>query len=141
MLLKDSLSGNTRTCLIVTIADEQESISESQASLRFGITAGHINTKVTTQKVVDVQDETTRIKESIEQVYAELDQMEAKGMHGVLNESHPKVTRDQFVQNYVTLKEQEALLAKANPAQRDNHIKEIKNYKAILIAQLTTGIY
>jgi hypothetical protein len=29
MLLKESLTGNCRTCLIVTIADEQESISES----------------------------------------------------------------------------------------------------------------
>ena len=40
MLLKESLFGNCRTCLVVTIADEQESISESQATLRFGTTAG-----------------------------------------------------------------------------------------------------
>jgi hypothetical protein len=48
MLLRDSLNGNCRTSLIVTIADENESISESQATLRFGITAGNISTKVST---------------------------------------------------------------------------------------------
>ena len=62
-------------------------------------------------------------------------------MHGVLNESHPKVTRDQFVQNFLKLKECEALLAKASPANKNVHIAEINNYKGILIRQLTTGIY
>ena len=100
MLLKESLTGNCRTCLIVTIADEQESISESQATLRFGITAGHINTKVTTQKVLNVEDESIRVKGMLDQVYHELDRMEAKGMHGVFNESHDKPTIEQFKSNF-----------------------------------------
>ena len=94
MLLKDSLSGNCRTCLVVTIADEQESISESQATLRFGITAGHVNTKVSTQKMVNMQEESVRIKGLLEKIYEELDRMEASGMSGYLDESQPKVTRD-----------------------------------------------
>lgn len=133
MLLKDSLSGNCRTCLVVTIADEQESISESQATLRFGITAGQVNTKVSTQKTVNVQEESARIKEVLEEIYGELDRMEANGMSGYLDESQPKVTRDQFVANFLKLKELETAYSKAEKSKREGFAMEINNYKGLLI--------
>lgn len=42
MLLKDSLSGNCKTCMICTIADEPTMVQESLSTLRFGINCGHI---------------------------------------------------------------------------------------------------
>ena len=36
--------------------------------------------------------------------------MEEQGMHGTLDESHPKPTRDQFVDNFMKLKEQKKAL-------------------------------
>merc|ERR1712096_562614 len=36
MLLKDSLSGNMRTALVVTVSGRADMISESQSSLKFG---------------------------------------------------------------------------------------------------------
>jgi len=141
MLLKESLTGNCRTCLIVTIADEQESISESQSTLRFGMTAGHINTRVTTQAVMNVDHESTRVKGLLDQVYHELDRMEAKGMHGVFNEGHDNCTREQFKSNFRGLREQEALASRAAPGQKKFHESQIHNYKGMLIRQLMTGIF
>ena len=44
MLLKNSLSGNCKTCLIVTIADEEDMVQESIASCRFGTECCKIKT-------------------------------------------------------------------------------------------------
>lgn len=49
MLLKDSLSGNCKTCMICTIADEPSMIAESISSLRFGLSCGSVKLKATQQ--------------------------------------------------------------------------------------------
>ena len=46
MLLKDSLSGSSKTCIFCTIADESEMSAESVSTLRFGMECGHIKLKV-----------------------------------------------------------------------------------------------
>ena len=67
-------------------------------------------------------------------------------MHGTLDESHPKPTRDQFVDNFIKLKEQEKALMevrrdKGRNDQKAHHESQIVNLKSILIRQLTTGIF
>ena len=62
LLLKNSLAGNCKTCLIVTIADDSSMLSESQSTLRFGIECGHI--KTSTEKVsFDVENTTKKLNE------------------------------------------------------------------------------
>lgn len=43
MLMKESLAGNCRTSLIVTIAESAEMSHESVSSLRFGLSCGKIS--------------------------------------------------------------------------------------------------
>lgn len=133
MLLKDSLVGNCRTSLVVTIADEQESISESQATLRFGITAGQINTKVSTQRTVNVEDESNRLKKYLNKIYLELEAMEAEGKNGYLDMNEPKPTRDHFVNNYTKLRQLENAYARAEKHKKDAYVTEINNYKGIVL--------
>ena len=42
MLMKESLSGNTRTSLIVTVAEAADMVQETISSLRFGLSTGKI---------------------------------------------------------------------------------------------------
>ena len=61
MLLKNSLTGNCRTCLIVTIAEEPDMIPESASSLRFGVSCGRLKTKVSAADTVNVEDTSKRL--------------------------------------------------------------------------------
>ena len=45
MLMKNSLMGNCRTCLIVTVADHPEMTAESVSSMRFGMECGSLKSK------------------------------------------------------------------------------------------------
>ena len=71
--------------------------------------------------------------------------MEANNMGGYLDESHPKPTRDQFIKNYKSLKEEEDLLSRAkmikDSSAMAHHSNNITNLKGILIRQITTGIW
>lgn len=62
MLLKDSLSGNSKTCIFCTIADEPDMVSESTSTLRFGMTCGHVKLSITKQRSTNVLDETSRLE-------------------------------------------------------------------------------
>ena len=56
MLMKSSLSGNCRTALVVAVSESPEMMSESQSTLRFGVTCGALQTKtVSTEVNVDSQ--------------------------------------------------------------------------------------
>lgn len=56
MLLKESLTGNVRTALVVAIASSASMIHESMSSLKFGTTCGNIKTNVS-KKVVNAGDQ------------------------------------------------------------------------------------
>ena len=43
MLMKESLSGNCKTSLVVTVAEDSEMTSETTSSLRFGLSCGKIS--------------------------------------------------------------------------------------------------
>lgn len=62
-----------------------------------------------------------------------------------MNESHPKPTRDQFIDNYCKLMLEEDRLIKAKQkkdyAAMERHGFETNNLKGILLRQMTTGIY
>jgi hypothetical protein len=42
MLMKESLSGDCRTSLIVTVSESIDMVSETKSSLRFGLSCGKI---------------------------------------------------------------------------------------------------
>lgn len=46
MLLKDSLTGNSKTMIFCTIADEPDMVGESISTLRFGMSCGHVKLNV-----------------------------------------------------------------------------------------------
>ena len=64
MLMKNSLSGNCKTSVIVTIANDPEMEAESLSSLRFGMTCGHLKTKAVT-KTVNVDDSLSNLRKEI----------------------------------------------------------------------------
>lgn len=80
-----------------------------------------------------MEDETVRLKSLLEDTYQHLDQMEAKGMHGVFNRSHDNVTIEQFKSNFNGLRQNEAALSSCAPGQKKYHESQIHNYKGMLI--------
>ena len=67
-------------------------------------------------------------------------------MGGYLDESDSQPTRDQFVNNFIVLREQENLLtiAKQDRSKQDQrafHESQVSNLKGILIRQITTGVW
>jgi len=121
MLLKDSLSGNCKTCMICTIADEPSMVAESVSSLRFGLNCGHVKLKATQQQSTNIQDQVGHLEKSLYDIENELNSMRQKGMHGYFDESQPKPTRDQFVDNYKKLESAQAQLYKSanSPAVKE----------------------
>jgi kinesin family protein 6/9 len=62
-LMKNSLVGNCKTCLIVTVADHPDMIQESVSSMRFGMECGALKKKTVTQaNVVDIDKVTFTLK-------------------------------------------------------------------------------
>ena len=59
MLLKESLTGNVRTALVVAASSSPEMIHETMSSLKFGTTCGNVKTSVS-RKVVNADDQVTR---------------------------------------------------------------------------------
>jgi hypothetical protein len=46
MLLKESLSGNVRTALVVTVSGRNDMMGESLSSLKFGLSCGNLKNSV-----------------------------------------------------------------------------------------------
>ena len=61
MLMKGSLTGNCRTSLIVTAANDPDMIGESFSSLGFGISCGHLKTAGVSH-VVNADENEKRLK-------------------------------------------------------------------------------
>jgi hypothetical protein len=51
MLLKESLSGNVRTALVVTVSGRADMMGESLSSLKFGLSCGNLKNSVVKQSV------------------------------------------------------------------------------------------
>ena len=71
MLLKESLSGNVRTALVVAASSSPEMIHETMSSLKFGINTGNVKTSVS-RKVVNADNQITRYQRAIQTCEAEL---------------------------------------------------------------------
>lgn len=72
MLLKDSLSGKSKTCIFCTIADEPDMVLESVSTLRFGMNCGHVKLKIEQQKETNLDNEVAKLTRSVESINAEL---------------------------------------------------------------------
>lgn len=102
MLMKNSLVGNCRTMLVVTVAESSDMIHESISSLRFGMQCGALKNQVVKQ-TVDIGDRVATLTRSLKTLDSDLENMRAQGYAGGLNQEHPKPTRDQFIDNYAKL--------------------------------------
>ena len=99
MLMKDSLSGNCITQLIVCVAETSEYAQETTSTLRFGLTCGQIKGDVQQQKSYNVDNRAMQLKGSIDQLTMIIDQMDRDGQGGLMDMSVPKPTRDGFQSN------------------------------------------
>lgn len=79
MLLKDSISGNSKTCIFCTIADEPDMVGESVSTLRFGMNCGHVKLKATAQKSTNLEGETVRLEKILLALNKDLQSMRAQG--------------------------------------------------------------
>eukprot|EP00933_Yihiella_yeosuensis_P041374 TRINITY_DN35764_c0_g1_i1.p1 TRINITY_DN35764_c0_g1~~TRINITY_DN35764_c0_g1_i1.p1 ORF type:complete len:642 (-),score=92.34 TRINITY_DN35764_c0_g1_i1:192-1889(-) len=103
MLMKQSLSGNCNTSLVVTVNESSEMVGETQSTLRFGQTCGSLQNKVKSAEKVNTGDKVSSLRQSLTEIDAQLAEMRMKGMHGALNEEEAKPTRDAFLENYKKL--------------------------------------
>ena len=72
MLLKDSLSGNCKTMMICTIADEATMVAESVSTCNFGINCGHVKLKQREQRATDVGANAALLQNSLNVINQEL---------------------------------------------------------------------
>lgn len=103
MLMKESLIGNCRTSLVVTIAEDAEMAGESVSSLRFGLSCGKISSQGKQQVTTDLGDEVQYLQSRLAQLNFQIDQLEASGASGGFNQGFPKPTRDGFLLNFKKL--------------------------------------
>ena len=61
MLLKESLTGNVRTALVVAASSSPSMIHETMSSLKFGTSCGNVKTSVS-KKSVNAVDQVTKYK-------------------------------------------------------------------------------
>ena len=75
MLLKDSLSGSSKTCIFCTVADEDDMVSESVATLRYGLSCGHVKMNVQQNQAIDLKSETANMEKHYTQLKMDLDEL------------------------------------------------------------------
>ena len=143
MLLKDSISGNSKTCIFCTIADEPDMVGESVSTLRFGMNCGQVKLKATAQKSTNLEGETLRLEKILMALNKDLQSMRAQGQNGQMDESHPKPTRDQFLNNLKQFEQAREGVYKNhdNPTLKEQYNFQMQNFRGILIRQIMTGIY
>eukprot|EP00444_Apocalathium_aciculiferum_P019733 CAMPEP_0183459592 /NCGR_PEP_ID=MMETSP0370-20130417/135906_1 /TAXON_ID=268820 /ORGANISM="Peridinium aciculiferum, Strain PAER-2" /LENGTH=464 /DNA_ID=CAMNT_0025651435 /DNA_START=14 /DNA_END=1408 /DNA_ORIENTATION=+ len=148
MLMKQSLSGNCRTALVVTVNENNDHAAESQSTLRFGVSCGSLRNEVA-RDVRETDGELDMLRGLLLEVNLSLAHMQAKGMHGELMlEQFPRPTCQGFVDNFRKLRGAEADVAAAlarGGSKTSEHVKELQfvadNLKGILLRQITTGIW
>lgn len=111
MLMKESLSGNCKTTLIVTIAESVHMMGESASSLRFGLQCGCITKRVSQQSTGDIDKMTGKLAKRLCDLNGELKMLEQSGAKGGINYAdHPTPTIDGFILNFKKLQSFESKL-------------------------------
>ena len=113
MLLKDSLTGNVRTGLVVTVSGRSDMMSETSSSLKFAITCGNLKTSVQ-KATVNVEKATGAYFQQLEVLTQQLREMEDKGMAGGLNPTFANHLIEQFFHNVDYLQKEEEKLSQIN---------------------------
>jgi kinesin family member 11 len=123
-LLQDSLGGNTRTCLIATVAPIIDSVDETSNTLKFAERAQHIITVVKQNKINAVdQDLVLKL------------QMEIKYLKDILNMRRKGTSVNEVHHKLLLLQEENDRLRKAISIQEvENLIEENKKMKLELQA-------
>lgn len=106
MLMKDSLTGNCRTSLIITVAENPEMIHESISSMRFGMTCGALKNEVS-KKEVDVDSTLKSLKSNLSKLDKELNDMVKAGQGGCLNPDEGQALKNGFIENFKKLLNEE----------------------------------
>lgn len=60
-LLKNSLCGNSRTCIVICITPSPQQIDQSLSSLRFGQNAMQVENKIKRNLIANTQDEALKL--------------------------------------------------------------------------------
>ena len=78
MLMKESLSGNCKTSLVVTVVEDNVMSNETTSSLRFGLSCGKISQKnVSKQQTVDTSHELPKLQNLLERLNKEIADLES----------------------------------------------------------------
>ena len=116
--------------------------------MRFGMECGALKAKnITMDKAVNLDDQTIKLKRHYQACLDEIQDMESRGMGGVLDMGTPKPTRDGFIRNFKSLRSHEKALNDMKQANSKNitqmefHLAQINKDRGILLRQLTTDIW
>ena len=96
MLMKDSLSGNCITQLIVCVAESSDHSQESTSTLRFGLTCGQIKGEVKQEQSYNLDQREQQLRQQIDSLTQIIDKLEADGQGGLINMEEAKPTREAF---------------------------------------------
>ncbi|CAJ1326883.1 unnamed protein product [Effrenium voratum] len=160
MMLKDSLAGNCRTAVVVTVSEDPQHQEETISSLGFARLCQSVKTEVTQLKARDAGD-VVKVRQQLQQLEQQLAELEAKGGAGGVNPSFPKTTREGFVANQRKLMEHignlrscKAALTELKAAKKEDSAEfleksqqrsyeesQITNLKGILIRSQSTGVW
>ena len=147
MLLKESLTGNVRTALVVAVSSSPAMIHETMSSLKFGTSCGNVKTKVA-PRTVNAGDQVVQYEQALKQCTAQLKVMESQGFNGGFNPDAPKCTKDAFSDNYRKLIAEKAAMDKvqskivrsakgedisALQTKKVGHVKQINHFKGMLV--------
>ena len=107
MLLRSSFGGRSCTAVVVNVASDPEHAPETVCSLEFGKRMAVVRPSVTVAVGHDIHDEQASLEAELEQVRAELNQLEAKGLGGRFGSVGAPSEQRAFEQNVVRVAAQE----------------------------------
>ncbi|CAJ1442772.1 unnamed protein product, partial [Effrenium voratum] len=89
MMLKDSLAGNCRTAVVVTVSEDPQHQEETISSLGFARLCQSVKTEVTQLKARDAGD-VVKVRQQLQQLEQQLAELEAKGGAGGAPRTEPE---------------------------------------------------
>jgi len=95
MLMKNSLGGNARTAMVVTVTQDPRHGDESKSSLRFGERCADVRTRVT-QTSVDVDAEVRALRGALDAAQAKVTLLASQGQAGGINTAEAKCIQESF---------------------------------------------
>lgn len=129
-LLRDSLGGNAKTCIIATVSPSEKNISETISTLKFAQRAKCVKNRATIQEetsgnVMQLQVEIKRLQEFVRQLLNEREQL-------ARNNSNQSTTPNGKVPALVTVKRQD--LAITSPVSDDESNDEPTEAQDIMVS-------